>query len=93
MTATVDSLLRDADAGMLVADLARRYSLPPGRVYSLLREHRPDRRRSPRTRTAALPVQIRGMLGLGLRPARVAFLLGITRAYVYAVRGSLQKGT
>lgn len=80
-------LLTDADAGTPPAALAKRYELSLSRVYAILREHRPDRARSPRSRSSALPDRIREMRARlpDTTQSRIAELLGISRAYVSRV--------
>lgn len=83
----LNTILRLADAGVLVATIAAAVALTPGRVYALLRVHRPDRQRTPRPCTSDKPRAIRGLAGEGIRPARIAALLGVRRQYVYRVLG------
>lgn len=75
-----------SDAGSTPAAIASAIPAPLATVYAILRAHRPDRPRAPRTRTAVLPVKIRGLLDAGHKPARVAELVGCSRAYVYRVQ-------
>jgi len=83
----LDQFLALADAGATVPQLCAASGLKPTRVYALLREHRPGRPRKPRRRTSDVPMKIRGLVATGIKPTRVAFLLGITPAYVYKVLG------
>lgn len=75
------TILAAFDAGTLPRDLCATY--PKGVVYSVLRQHRPDRTRAPRRKTSLLPSQARALAKEGMRPARVAGVLGISRAYAY----------
>lgn len=77
------ALLRDADTGAKVAALAARHGLSASQVYRILREHRPDRPRSSRRRTSDKPAKIVALAASGASAARVAELLGVSRAYVY----------
>jgi hypothetical protein len=56
-----------------------------GYVYSVLREHRPDRARKPRTRTSEKRKLILGLLAGGIKAPRVAFLASCAPAYVYKI--------
>lgn len=84
MTDTV-AILELADAGHTPGAIAAALNLTTGRVYATLRAHRPDRVRSPRTRTSEKPGQVLFLAAQGVRPGRIAVLLGISRAYVYRV--------
>jgi hypothetical protein len=64
--------------------------LTPGRVYAVLREHYPDRPRTPRGRTSDKPRAIQGLNEHGIKPARIAVLLSVTRQYVYRVLGEVR---
>jgi hypothetical protein len=89
MANDLTNILAAADAGEPVASIAAAHSLPPGRVYAILREHRPSRPRTPRQRTSAVPDKIRFLVKQGMAPGRVAVVLGCSRAYVYrALSGS-----
>jgi DNA-binding CsgD family transcriptional regulator len=85
VTPHTDQILSLADAGEPVADIAARLSLSAGRVYTILRKHRPDRKRKQRTRTSNKPDQARALMQGGASAARVALLLGVTRQYVYQI--------
>lgn len=82
---TLQTLLDLADADLPVADIASAVQLTPGRVYAILRKHRPSRRRTPRTLTSSLPAKVRALVKAGAKPSRAAFLCGVTRAYVYRI--------
>lgn len=71
------------DAGHTPASVSRALSLSPSTVYAVLRQYRPDRARAPRPRTSDLPGRIVGLASRGHKPARIAVLLGVSRAYVY----------
>lgn len=79
----IQALLAHHDAGATVADLVRESGMGQTRVYALLKAHRPDRKRT-RRRTSSVPAKVRGLVASGIKPARVAVLLGVSRAYVYA---------
>jgi len=87
VTATnLTTLLALADDGADVPTIAARVSLGEGRVYALLRKHRPDRARKPRKRTSELPAKVLGLRAAGVTdPVRIAFLLDVSRQYVYRI--------
>ena len=74
-----------SDAGETVEAICEATGLKFGRVYDILRKHRPNRPRQPRKRTSRLPEMICGLADHGIKPPRIAVLLKITPAYVYAV--------
>jgi AraC-like DNA-binding protein len=76
-------VLELSDAGQHPAAIAERLTLPVAKVYAILREHRPDRPRAPRRLTAWRRPVVKGMATAGVEVARVAELLGCSRAYVY----------
>ena len=67
------------------AVVARALSLSLGTVYAVLRAHRPTRKRKARPRSSDKRQQILGLVARGHKPARVAELVGVSRAYVYRV--------
>lgn len=83
---TADILSR-ADAGETVAAIAAGADVTAGRVYAVLRKHRPNRARKLRVRTSRIPDQIRALDAIGTKPARIAFLLDVRRQYVYRILG------
>lgn len=83
-TTLTDKILTRHDRGEKdVAKIAAALRCSPGHVYSVLREHRPDRARKPRKQTSDVPRMIAGMAKQGFKPPRVAAALGVSRAYVY----------
>jgi hypothetical protein len=84
---TLDAILTHADRGESVATIAAALSVSPGFVYGVLRAHRPDRPRQPRTRTSKKRQLILGLLARGHQAPRVAFLAGCSAAYVYRLLG------
>jgi len=82
---TLATILRIADAGGTVEAMCAASGYKPTRVYAILREQRPDRPRQRRRRTSGIPDKVRGLTAQGIQPARVAFLLGISSAYVYMI--------
>jgi hypothetical protein len=90
MTPKVADIVARSDSGEQPDAIAVAVGLRPGRVYAVLREHRPDRQRKPRTRTSAVPDKVRGLASTGMLPARIAMLLGVKRQYVYKI---LSEGT
>ena len=83
---TIASILSRADEGEPVAAIAESLSVTPGVVYGVLREHRPERTRSPRKLTSEKRPMVLGLLGAGIKPSRVAELAGVTRQYVYRIK-------
>lgn len=78
-------ILARHDAKESVATIADGEDVSFGYVYGVLREHRPDRARQPRTRTSEKRKLILGLLANGILPPRAAFLAECTPAYVYAL--------
>lgn len=85
MTTTLDKILTRADRGEPVTKIADALSLSPGYIYGVLRAERPKRQRKARETTSDMPRMIRGLQRAGLKPARIAVVLGITRQYVSKV--------
>jgi hypothetical protein len=52
-------------------------------VYRVLRRHRADRKRAPRTRTSNVPLLIRALDAEGLAVERIQAFCDCSRAYVY----------
>ncbi len=82
---SIATILRLCDAGKHPGEIAAALDIPAGRVYAVLREHRPDRKRKPRAHTSVLRSQILALAAIGTKPARIAMLLNVTRQYVYKV--------
>lgn len=83
MTPLASDIVARSDAGEHPDQIAA--TLPGctlGYVYTVLREYRPRRKRKPRRCTSDIPDKVRALDGAGIKQARIAFLLGITRAYV-----------
>lgn len=78
-------ILARSDRNESVDEIARVADVSPGRIYALLRKHRPDRARKPRERTSEIPAKIRALDLQKIKPRRIAFLLDVTPAYVYKV--------
>lgn len=76
-------ILSRHDRGEDVATISRAVAKSFGFVYAVLREHRPDRARKPRTRTSEKRRLIVGLLARGIKAPRVAFLARCSNAYVY----------
>lgn len=83
MTDTIKAILKRHDRGEAVAAISAAEDVGFGYVYSVLREHRPKRKRAPRTRTSQKRKLILGLLARNIKPPRVAFLAQCTPAYVY----------
>lgn len=83
MNDLITAILVRNDRGEDVETIRRAEGVSMGYVYSVLREHRPNRERKPRTRTSQKRKLILGLLVRGHQPARVAVLAQCTPAYVY----------
>lgn len=78
------SILARHDNGETVEQIRIGEGCGFGYVYSVLREHRPDRGRQPRTRTSKKRKLIIGLLATRkISAARIAFLAKCSPAYVY----------
>lgn len=77
------NILERHDAGESIEAIAAAEGVSTRHVYHVLAKHRPDRPRKPRTCTSAMPGVIRGLHDQGMAAARIASVLGISRAYVY----------
>lgn len=75
-----DALL-EKDASVVASALA----VSINTVYAVLRRYRPDRKRKPRPRLSDKRRQILGLASCGYKAARVAELVGVSKAYVYRV--------
>lgn len=83
MIAPLETILSQHDSGRSVAQIAADTGRSPGYVYMVLREHRPDRQRKPRTRTSEKRRLILGLLAQEVEPTRAAFLARVSASYVY----------
>lgn len=85
-------ILRLADAGEAVDAIAAHpdVGVTIGRVYAILRKHRPDRPRHARRRTSEKRPMIIGLLAQGIKPPRVAELAQVERQYVYRIMSELK---
>jgi hypothetical protein len=79
------AILALSDSGVPPSQIAAALSLRPGPVYSVLRVHRPDRPRSARRCTSEKRQQVLFLTTQGVRPGRVAVLLGVSRQYCYRI--------
>ena len=80
---TVKRILARHDKGQPVKEISRALDVSSGFIYRVLRDLRPNRKRKPREKTSDVPRMIAGLAKQGIKPARVAVVLGVTRAYVY----------
>lgn len=78
-----ESVLTRHDAGDSIEAIAEALSISTRQVYNVLAKHRPDRPRKPRACTSDMPRMIRGLADRGMKAARIAVVLGISRQYVY----------
>lgn len=90
MNSRVPAIVALADAGTPASAIAAALDITVGRVYAVLREQRPGRKRKSRRHTSVVPDQVRGLVSGGIKPARVAVLLSITPAYVYRIIGGVK---
>ena len=80
-------ILSRFDAGDAPDAIASALPCSLGTVYAVLRKHRPGRRRKARARPVGKREQILGLVARGHKVARVAELVGVSRAYCYRVLG------
>ena len=73
------------DGGYTPPQIVAAMHLSAGKVYAVLRQHRPARARAPRTRTSVVPAQVLALHAEKIGAARIADLLQVSRAYVYAI--------
>ena len=85
MNPLVSKILARHDAGADVEAIRVAEGCGFGYVYSVLREHRKDRPRQPRTRTSEKRKLILGLLATGFGARQVAKMTKCTPAYVYAL--------
>lgn len=83
MNDLIKAILNRHDRGETVEEIRTGEGIGFGYVYSVLREHRPDRARKPRTRTSEKRKLILGLLANGIPARRAAFLAECSPAYVY----------
>ena len=76
-------ILKLYDAGQDIETIADSLAISTRQVYNVLQKHRPDRPRKPRACTSDIPRMIKGLAGQGVKPARIAVVLGVSRQYVY----------
>lgn len=81
------AILEASDLGYRVADIAEKFGTSASVVYTLLREHRPNRKNSRRIgMNSDRPYVIKGLLRDGVAPGRIAKLLNVTRQYVNRIQ-------
>jgi uncharacterized protein (DUF433 family) len=79
-------ILALCDAGHTPAQIAAAVpSATLAQIYAILRAERPSRKRAPRRRTSAIPAQVVALDAAGVKVARIAGLLGCSRAYVHRI--------
>lgn len=83
MNPLVTAILERHDRGETVEQIRTAEDVGFGYVYGVLREHRKDRTRKPRTRTSEKRKLILGLLAANIAAPRAAFLASCTPAYVY----------
>jgi hypothetical protein len=86
MNDLIKAILKRHDRGETVEQIRQAEGCGFGYVYAVLREHRPKRKRQPRTRTSEKRKLILGLLAGGIAAPRVAFLAECTPAYVYKLQ-------
>jgi DNA invertase Pin-like site-specific DNA recombinase len=83
-------ILTLSDHGNSAPQIAAAESISTGYVYKVLREHRPKRPRKQRAATSELLAKVRALARRDVTVARIAMLLGCSKAYVYRI---LQEAT
>lgn len=83
VTPTAAAILERHDRGETVSAIADAEKVSASFVYSVLRDQRPERPRKARAATSDKPRLIAGLAAQGIKPARIAVVLGVSRAYVY----------
>jgi hypothetical protein len=89
MNCDLQTFLDMVDRGERLDALKAATGLRESRVYGLIRKYRPDRPRQSRRPTSDKPAAVRGLAAEphNIPPTRIAFLLGVTPAYVYKILG------
>lgn len=87
----VQQILDMIDGGAHPVAVIAATGLSSAYVYTVLREHRPERKRAPRTRTSDKVQMIVGLRSRGLAPARIAVLCACSEAYVYRILAEAAK--
>jgi DNA-binding CsgD family transcriptional regulator len=80
---TIPKVLALADRSKSVAEIAVELEISPGYVYSVLREHRPDRPRKAHRTRSDKPSRIAMLHLQGAHPDDIGERLGVSRSYVY----------
>lgn len=83
MNPTVSKILALADRNKSAEEIAIAVAKSPGHVYSVLREHRPNRTRKQHKTRSNKPSQIAMLHLQNVHPDDIAERLGISRTYVY----------
>jgi transposase len=83
MNPTAAAILARYDSTPDVAAIAEALDVSASYVYSVLREHRPNRKRKVHSKRSDLPSRIMAMHVKGIGAAKIAGKLEISRAYVY----------
>ena len=76
-------ILSRSDRGESVSAISLALGVTPGYVYGVLRVERPNRPRKARVRTSTKPERIRALAAIKTPAARIAKLVGCSKAYVY----------
>lgn len=79
----LETILKRHDRGEHVAEIATAEGVSIGYVYGILREHRPDRARKPRTRTGKKRKAVLGLIAQGLRVGEIERRAKCSRAYIH----------
>jgi len=93
ITDRLPEILERADRGDPVETIAADVGLSLGYIYGILRRERPKRERKPRERTSQMPAAVLGLYKRGIKPARIAALKGVSRAYVYRILTEAEQET
>ncbi|MGJ5032341.1 hypothetical protein ACQR1I_36270 [Bradyrhizobium sp. HKCCYLS2038] len=85
---TVAKILKRYDAKQeSVQQIADTVGVSLGYVYEVLREHRPGRPRKQHKTRSDNPRMIVGLFDQGIKPAKIAKVLGVSRTYTYRELG------
>jgi hypothetical protein len=83
----VSTIVRMVDKGARIQDICAAVDLKQGAVYTIIREHRPNRARQKHARWSDKRAKIRALAGPPARAsaARIAELVNCSTAYVHRI--------
>jgi hypothetical protein len=95
VTDPVKDICQRSDAGETPAQISAALAIPAGKVYAILRQHRPSRPRAPRTRTSEVPARVvalatpdgikTSLAAVGIKAKDIAKECGVSEAYVHRI--------